>query len=183
MGSLVTNASPFLFPCTIEYSLICAVILFEMWKKVKTTRRTETVRIYQQQDNKKENDKLPPHFAYSKQSTIDNLAQFIDTIFSDPFANTPSQSHHHFTVDCSNAHRGLFAGILVIVLTIISLIMFFVLANEPGSLEEKMEMRSMAEFEVNVVELVLYIITTVSVITAMIQMRDLKYDRKIGSKH
>lgn len=36
MGSLVQNASPFLFPCTIEYSLICAVILFEMWKKVKS---------------------------------------------------------------------------------------------------------------------------------------------------
>lgn len=35
MGQLVTNASPFLFPCTIEYSLICAVILFEIWKKVK----------------------------------------------------------------------------------------------------------------------------------------------------
>lgn len=33
MGSLVQNASPFLFPCTIEYSLICAVILFEMWKQ------------------------------------------------------------------------------------------------------------------------------------------------------
>lgn len=85
-------------------------------------------------------------------------------------------------MDCSNAHRGLFAGILVIVLTIISLIMFFVLANESGSLEEKIKLRSMAEFEVNVVELVLYIITTVSVITAMIQMRDLKYDRKIGSE-
>lgn len=100
----------------------------------------------------------------------------------DPFGNAPSQSHHHFTVDCSNAHRGLFAGILVIVLTIISLIMFFVLANEPGSFEEKMEMKSMAEFEVNVVELVLYVITTVCVLTAMIQMRDLKYDRKIGRK-
>lgn len=60
--------------------------------------------------------------------------------------------------------------------------MFFVLANEPGSHEEKLQLRSMAEFEVNVVELVLYIITTVSVITAMIQMRDLKYDRKIGSE-
>lgn len=34
MGSLVQNASPFLFPCTVEYSLICAVILFEMWKNV-----------------------------------------------------------------------------------------------------------------------------------------------------
>lgn len=38
MGSLVTNASAFLFPCKIEYSLICAVILFEMWKKVKTVK-------------------------------------------------------------------------------------------------------------------------------------------------
>jgi hypothetical protein len=36
MGSLVQNASPFLFPCTIEWSLICAVILYEMWKKVRS---------------------------------------------------------------------------------------------------------------------------------------------------
>lgn len=35
MGALVQNASPFLFPCTIEYSLICAVILYEMWKEVR----------------------------------------------------------------------------------------------------------------------------------------------------
>ena len=32
LGSLVRNAAPFLFPCTIEYSLICAVTLYEMWK-------------------------------------------------------------------------------------------------------------------------------------------------------
>lgn len=60
MGSLVTNASPFLFPCTIEYSLICAVILLEMWKKVKTiqtkknqekkeTRETRVVFVSQQE--------------------------------------------------------------------------------------------------------------------------------------
>lgn len=41
MGPLVTNASPFLFPCTIEYSLICAVILFEIWKKVKMEETKE----------------------------------------------------------------------------------------------------------------------------------------------
>lgn len=58
--------------------------------------------------------------------------------------------------------------------------MFFVLANEPGSIEEILEMKSMAEFEVNIVELVLYVVTTVTVIIAMYQMRDLKYDRKIG---
>lgn len=35
---VVTNASTFLFPCTIEYSLICAVILFEMWKHIETIK-------------------------------------------------------------------------------------------------------------------------------------------------
>ncbi|KAF7381352.1 proton channel OtopLc-like isoform X1 [Vespula maculifrons] len=40
LKSLLSDASPFLFPCTIEFSLICAVILFEMWKR--TDERTET---------------------------------------------------------------------------------------------------------------------------------------------
>ncbi|XP_058796370.1 proton channel OtopLc-like [Phymastichus coffea] len=34
LRKLLRDASPFLFPCTIEFSLICAVILFEMWKRV-----------------------------------------------------------------------------------------------------------------------------------------------------
>ncbi|KAJ8664984.1 hypothetical protein QAD02_006646 [Eretmocerus hayati] len=36
---LLRDASPFLFPCTIEFSLICAVLLFEMWKSVHEPRR------------------------------------------------------------------------------------------------------------------------------------------------
>lgn len=88
------------------------------------------------------------------------------------------RSHHHFTVDCSNAHRGLFAGILVIVLTIISLIMFFVLTYERGSHEDNMSYKIAAQFQVNIVELLLYIITAASVAIAMIQMRDMIYKRK-----
>lgn len=38
MGSLVNNASPFLFPCTIEYSLICAAICYVMWKSMAKRR-------------------------------------------------------------------------------------------------------------------------------------------------
>lgn len=34
IGELVTDASQFLFPCTIEYSLICAAILYIMWKNI-----------------------------------------------------------------------------------------------------------------------------------------------------
>lgn len=66
---------------------------------------------------------------------------------------------------------------MVIVLTIISLIIFFVLADETDGHDGAN--KNVAEFEVNVVELVLYILTTVVVVIAMWQMRDLKYDRKV----
>lgn len=68
-------------------------------------------------------------------------------------------------------------NIQVIVLTIISLIMFFVLTNATNN---DIKNHRMAEFEVNMVELALYIITTLAVVVAMMQLRKLKYDRKIG---
>ena len=34
MSRLLTSSGPFLFPCTIEYSLICAAVLFVMWKHI-----------------------------------------------------------------------------------------------------------------------------------------------------
>ncbi|KAG1689326.1 Proton channel OtopLc [Nymphon striatum] len=45
IGRMVQVASPFMFPCTIEYSLICASILYIMWKniqKIKLKVRNET---------------------------------------------------------------------------------------------------------------------------------------------
>ena len=38
IGQLVQDASQFLFPCTIEYSLICAAILYMMWKHTEIER-------------------------------------------------------------------------------------------------------------------------------------------------
>lgn len=93
MGSLVQNASPYLFPCTIEYSLICAVILYEMWHNVPRVVAKKT------------------HAGHNAPPSRD--------------------MDDHFSVDCSGAHRGLFSGIILLVATIISLIMFFVLIKEP----------------------------------------------------
>lgn len=55
--------------------------------------------------------------------------------------------------------------------------MFFVLANSNSG---NKNLIIVAEFEVDVVELVLYIITTLAVIVAMLQMRVMKYHRKHG---
>ncbi|XP_053678029.1 proton channel OtopLc [Anopheles nili] len=142
MGSLVQNVSPFLFPCTIEYSLICAVILYEMWKKVKTIAEIDRTR----------------------RSSIK-----VQT-------GAGPKSAHHFSVDCSRAHRGMFGGILLTVLTIICLIMYFVLYDEPGY-------EYFAIQEVTIAETLMYALTAVAVVVAMLKMRDLKYQRKKNDHH
>jgi hypothetical protein len=135
MGRLVQNASPFLFPCTIEYSLICAVILYEMWKKIKLNDHT-------------------------KRAHLESM-----------LGHHQHKDVHQLSVDCSRAHRGMFAGILVIVLTIISLIMFFVL-------DEEKSFKSSAVLEVTWSEICLYLVTGGAVLAAMYKMQDLKYSKQ-----
>jgi hypothetical protein len=149
MGSLVQNASPFLFPCTIEYSLICAVILYEMWKNVNTMIASKR----KSNSTSTSDDETEPHTEYKLAA-----GKLID----------PSVNHHHFSVDCASAHRGLFSGIIILVLTIISLILFFVLIRDPL-------FSRMAVFEVNICEIVMYIASTIAVIVCMKQMRELDY--------
>lgn len=134
MGKLLNNSSPFLFPCTIEYSLICAVILFEMWKQSITVGQAKRSR--------------------------------------DRKISTTAQNAQHFSIDCSRAHHGMFAGILIIVLTIISLIMFYVL-NIPLY-------HTLATFEVTICEMLLYVLTSLAVFGAFIRMRDLKFSQSFG---
>ncbi|XP_052873628.1 proton channel OtopLc [Anopheles cruzii] len=131
IGTLVQDASPFLFPCTIEYSLICAAILYVMWRSIS---RPQTE---------------PPQ----RQESLHPL----------------KRSPHHYSVDCAGAHKGLFIGILILVLTIISLILFFVLISRP-------EFVSLAVTEVNICELTLYGTTTAATLIGMFQVRHMQYD-------
>lgn len=140
MGSLVQNASPFLFPCTIEYSLISAVILFEMWKKVRSIPEINKTR--------RNSVKAGPGHQV--------------------------KSAYHFSIDCSKAHRGMFAGIVVIVFTIICLIMYFVLHEQP-------EYVHLAIKEVTYYEILLYIVCSLAVLAAFFRMRDLKFQKKTGN--
>ncbi|XP_045480105.1 proton channel OtopLc-like isoform X2 [Harmonia axyridis] len=138
IGSLVQDASPFLFPCTIEYSLICAAILYVMWRNIS---------------------KLPVLGSAAK-AKEEALTSY-------------KKSPHHYSVDCARAHKGLFVGILLLVLTIISLILFFVLISRP-------EFVGLAVVEVNICELTIYGLTTFASLIGMWQVRQLKYD---GSKN
>nr|XP_017093124.2 proton channel OtopLc isoform X1 [Drosophila bipectinata] len=132
IGTLVQDASPFLFPCTIEYSLICAAILYVMWRSISRPQSPTPQR---------------------------------PDMISSPMKRSP----HHYSVDCARAHKGLFVGILILVLTIISLIIFFVLISRP-------EFVSMAVTEVTICELLIYGTATIATLLGMIQIRHLQYD-------
>lgn len=133
IGTLVQDASPFLFPCTIEYSLICAAILYVMWRGIC-----------------RPNPPDPPLRIEGPHSPC-------------------KRSPHHYSVDCARAHKGLFIGILILVLTIISLILFFVLISRP-------EFVSLAVTEVTICELIIYATATIATLIGMVQVRHLKYD-------
>ena len=68
-------------------------------------------------------------------------------------------------MDCTRANTGLFVGIFVMVLTIISVIVFFVLiTSEDGKL------RHAAIMVASLTELSLYTLTTIAVMVGMFQV-------------
>ncbi|KAI5641981.1 otopetrin domain-containing protein [Phthorimaea operculella] len=195
MGNLLHNASPFLFPCTIEYSLILCVILYEMWKEVKCTAEDFDNKKFHYSKNKSRSNSVTPEkilqqFAgmlgvgspYGSKQALHHFSVDCSRAHRGLFAGLCAQlvyignagsrqALHLFSVDCSRALRGLFAGVLLIVFTIISLIMFFVLAHNPNTIND-------AIFQVNICELILYSTTILVVVAALLQMRVLPYKRK-----
>ena len=80
-------------------------------------------------------------------------------------AESEFRSAHHYSVDCTRANTGLFTGIFVMVMTIISLIVFFVLIKS-----EEQKLRNVAITVASLTELALYCITSVVVLIAMCQV-------------
>ena len=72
-------------------------------------------------------------------------------------------SRHHYTVDCGKANKGLFAGILVLVITIISLVLFFALINHP-------KFKVLAITEVSVARFTLIITSFIAVSIGIFQV-------------
>lgn len=77
---------------------------------------------------------------------------------------------HHFSVDCSQSHKGLFFGILVIVMTIIAMIMYFVLDMQPGY-------QLVATQEVTIWETVMYFGCAAAIVTGNFAKSNKNYSK------
>lgn len=101
MGSVQQASTPYLFPFVVEYSIICAGMLFVTWARIGLDTKTRTRRMYRHY--------LPP------QETED-----ADSV------RRVQNARSRAAVDCSGSTVGLFVGLLSIVFCVISLILFFV---------------------------------------------------------
>lgn len=73
------------------------------------------------------------------------------------------RSPHHYSVDCTNANKGLFFGIFVLVLSILAMILFFVLIHRE-------DYKSVAITIIHVAEFVLYMMTLIAVLIGIKQV-------------
>ncbi len=154
MSKLLADSGPFLFPCTIEYSLICAAMLYVMWKNIPEEHE---------------------HYKFQKRRRKISAALAVSNRDSRPNGGNGNggggnvvvseRSAHHYSVDCTHANTGLFTGIFVMVLTIISLIVFFVLISSPDP-----RLHDAAITVASMTELSLYCLTTVAVLIGMCQV-------------
>jgi len=138
MAPLVSNASRFLFPCSVEYSLLCAVILGVMWL------------------NACSEDKYNQASPQTPDSPAGRVSG-VNIIYS--------RSVGQFSVDCTSAHKGLFAGILMLVLSIVSIIMFY-------ELVKRTELVEVAVLQVNIWETVMYLTATIASIAYLYVTRN-----------
>jgi len=156
IGSLVDSSSHFLFPCTIEYSLICAAICYVMWRSM-TKRRVAKITLKRSPTADSGMNILVREMRSIKFYSKSNVTDF----YVQPQGE--GRSPHHYTVDCAGSNKGMFIGILFLVLTIMCLILNFVLIKHE-------EYRNMATLEINIAEIVLYTSSTLAVLLGMCQV-------------
>ena len=72
---------------------------------------------------------------------------------------------NQYSVDCTNANTGLFTGIFVLVITIISLILFLVLINSPRE-----DLHDAAITVASITEVSLYTLTTFAALIGIFQV-------------
>ena len=122
--SLSRLTSPYLYPCLVQYSLICLAVLLTMWTSVSS-----------EQIQEKMQDKLY------------------------------SSSCNRYSVDCNGSHAGLFCGVLLVVLTILSVILTFVFSNVT---HDQIQLSDLVR---SLSDLLLYSIALLAVLVGTCQMR------------
>ncbi|XP_075592141.1 proton channel OtopLc-like isoform X2 [Dermatophagoides farinae] len=151
MGSILLNASPYLYPFIVEYSLIAAAFLYIMWssigKKFMLSYETDTT-----------NSSTSCHH-HNHQMQIDDLSSS---------SRTSSYQNLSALYSCLGSSKGLFTGFLFLAISVTSLIIFFVLVHHPNY-------NLMASLLSDISHSILLILSSFAILIGFFKMRNLKF--------
>ena len=158
--------APYLFPCIIEFSLLCLTVFYIMWENLDKHEKCSTQMTVQEIGT--ETRKI------SVQSTVEKMSNLVPKSFRKQENRRMSVAErlhvNHFVVDCNKSATGLFFGLFFLLLTIISLIVYFIYKHENELLAAQIS---------ETTELILIVISMGVTIAAFLKLRNFGYLQNI----
>ncbi|XP_076437548.1 proton channel OtopLc-like isoform X2 [Babylonia areolata] len=148
MGRVLESSGSYLYPCIIEYSLICASVLYVMWSQVGHDPRRQKQQLRH----------------------VDSVAESIADA-GDDAEDEHLTALQRMSVDCSGSQRGLFMGLFVFVGGVVMLVTFYVLASSPMSLTS-------ASVVSHVSESLIYVFCLAATFVSSWRMRKMRFSRE-----
>ncbi|EFA02328.2 proton channel OtopLc isoform X2 [Tribolium castaneum] len=135
LSLIYRNYSPYLYPFSVEYSILVVGVLFVIWQSIGKCKQKEEMSSTRQCDTPVGNN--------------DNL-----------------ESNVVIHADCHSANKGLFSGIVIMVLTVVSVILFLIAFNDSRYTEEAVSINSSTS-------IIITLLMTITVIFAYRQITKL----------
>ncbi|XP_044255302.1 proton channel OtopLc-like isoform X2 [Tribolium madens] len=135
LSLIYRNYSPYLYPFSVEYSILVVGVLFVIWQSIGKCKQKEEMSSTRQCDTPVGNN--------------DNL-----------------ESNVVIHADCHSANKGLFSGIVIMVLTVVSVILFLIAFNDSRYNEEAVSINSSTS-------IIITLLMTITVIFAYRQITKL----------
>ncbi|XP_054167361.1 proton channel OtopLc-like [Oppia nitens] len=157
MGTILSDASPYLYPFIVEYSLIGAAFLYVMWSTIGRGKRNNLC-------NGNDNSSTPTSPISSPGLQIDNLSTSSGQTYS---TTTPA------LYSCLGSSKGLFSGFLFLAVSVTALIIFFVLVHNPNY-------KLMATLISDISHSALLILSCIAILLGFIKTRRLKFQPADG---
>nr|XP_027198860.1 proton channel OtopLc-like [Dermatophagoides pteronyssinus] len=162
MGSILLNASPYLYPFIVEYSLIAAAFLYIMWSSIG---KKFMLSYEADMTDSSTSCQHHHHHHHSHQHHHHNQMQIDDLSSS---SRTSSYQNLSALYSCLGSSKGLFTGFLFLAISVTSLIIFFVLVHHPNY-------NLMASLLSDISHSILLILSSFAILIGFFKMRNLKF--------
>ncbi|OQV12513.1 hypothetical protein BV898_13239 [Hypsibius exemplaris] len=123
LGDVLVDASVFLYPCIIGYAVIAAGIVYVMCKNMGTQGGPETAGSGEGVDDSRLLSRQHSAISYQSCNQCQTAGQ---TGKAGTSSGVPEHLHRLYWLDCDQAVGGLLAGSVVLAMTIVCLILFFI---------------------------------------------------------